>query len=72
MRAKLQEVERDLRRRWHQPVPEQGRWLGSVVRGYYAYHAVPTNVSALQHQWCAHIVSWPQRPGAATERLPCR
>ena len=48
MRAKLQEVKRDLRRRWHQPIREQGRWLGSVVRGYYAYHAVPTNMSALQ------------------------
>ena len=27
----------------HLPVPEQGRWLGRVMRGYFAYHAVPTN-----------------------------
>ena len=27
----------------HEPIPEQGRWLGQVVRGYFAYHAVPTN-----------------------------
>jgi len=27
--------------------PEQGKWLKSVVTGYYAYHAVPTNVRAL-------------------------
>lgn len=27
----------------HVPVPEQGRWLGQVVRGYLASHAVPTN-----------------------------
>lgn len=27
----------------HLPVPEQGRWLGQVLRGYFAYHAVPTN-----------------------------
>jgi RNA-directed DNA polymerase len=26
----------------HQPIPEQGRWLAQVVRGYFAYHAVPT------------------------------
>ena len=31
------------RRRWHQSVAEQGAWLGSVVRGFFAYHAVPTN-----------------------------
>lgn len=27
----------------HLPVPDQGRWLGQVMRGYFAYHAVPTN-----------------------------
>ena len=26
---------------------EQGAWLGSVVRGFNAYHAVPTNTRAL-------------------------
>ncbi|MEJ8823925.1 hypothetical protein WKW80_18150 [Variovorax humicola] len=28
-------------------IPDQGRWLQSVVRGYFAYHAVPTNYRAL-------------------------
>ena len=37
----------DLRRRWHQDVAEQGEWLGAVVRGFFAYHAVPTNTRAL-------------------------
>src|SRR5215468_3174618 len=37
----------ELRRRMHQPIPEQGRWLAQVVRGYFAYHAVPTNFRAL-------------------------
>src|SRR5262245_28229994 len=46
-RAKLKEIGQELRRRMHQPVPEQGRWLGQVVRGYFAYHAVPTNSTAL-------------------------
>jgi RNA-directed DNA polymerase len=45
--AKLLEVNGDLRRRWHQDDAEQGRWLGSVVRGFFAYHAVPTNYRAL-------------------------
>jgi group II intron reverse transcriptase/maturase len=45
--AKLLEIGEDLRRRWHQDVAEQGQWLGSVVRGFFAYHAVPTNYRAL-------------------------
>src|SRR5215468_7674659 len=43
MRAKLAEVKKELRKRMHQPIPVQGRWLAQVVRGYFAYHAVPTN-----------------------------
>jgi RNA-directed DNA polymerase len=47
MRAKLSEIKEELRRRMHQAIPEQGRWLAQVIRGYFAYHAVPTNYSAL-------------------------
>jgi group II intron reverse transcriptase/maturase len=47
MRAKLREVKENLRRRMHQPIPDQGRWLAQVIRGYFAYHAVPTNFAAL-------------------------
>jgi group II intron reverse transcriptase/maturase len=47
MRAKLREIKQALRRRMHQPIPEQGKWLGQVVRGYFNYHAVPTNAPAL-------------------------
>jgi RNA-directed DNA polymerase len=45
--AKLLEIKEDLRRRWHQGMAEQGEWLGAVVRGFFAYHAVPTNTRAL-------------------------
>ena len=45
--AKLREIKEDLRRRWHQDTAEQGEWLGAVVRGYFAYHAVPGNTRAL-------------------------
>ncbi len=41
MKAKLVEIKETLNRMLHVPVPEQGRWLGQVVRGYLAYHAVP-------------------------------
>lgn len=47
MTAKLLEVKNELRRRRHDSIPEQGKWLGSVVRGYFAYHAVPRNKPAL-------------------------
>ena len=47
MRAKQQQVRDELRRRRHQPIPEQGRWLGSVVRGHRAYYAVPGNRAAV-------------------------
>jgi hypothetical protein len=47
MRAKLKEVGDQLRKRRHQPIPEQGRWLASVVRGHMAYYAVPGNTQAV-------------------------
>ncbi len=47
MRAKILEVKRELRRRMHQSIPEQGKYLKQVVTGFFAYHAVPTNRRAL-------------------------
>jgi RNA-directed DNA polymerase len=47
MRAKLHEISEGLRRRMHRPIPETGNWLGQIVTGYFAYHAVPTNSAAL-------------------------
>jgi RNA-directed DNA polymerase len=47
MQAKLKEVKKELRKRMHRPIPEQGRWLAQVVRGYFAYHAVPTNRASI-------------------------
>jgi RNA-directed DNA polymerase len=46
--AKLAEVKEELRRRMHQPIPQQGKWLQQVVAGWNEYHAVPTNIRALQ------------------------
>jgi RNA-directed DNA polymerase len=54
MRAKLRAVKEALRRRMHEPVDEQGAWLGRVVRGFLAYHAVPTNSGALS-AFRAHV-----------------
>jgi RNA-directed DNA polymerase len=46
LRAKLREVKETMRRRLHAPINEQGTWLRQVVRGYFAYHAVPNNIQA--------------------------
>jgi len=45
--AKLGELKEELRRRWHQPVAEVGKWLRTVVQGYFNYHAVPGNMDSL-------------------------
>jgi len=47
VRVKLKEIKEELRKRMHQPIPEQGAWLKQVVTGFYNYHAVPTNAHAL-------------------------
>ena len=48
MRAKLKAIKQELKRRMHQPIPVQGKWLGQVVKGWFNYHAVPTNSRALR------------------------
>jgi RNA-directed DNA polymerase len=48
MQAKLKMIKEEMWRRMHQPIPAQGKWLARVVRGYFNYHAVPTNAHALQ------------------------
>ena len=48
MRAKLHAVKAEMRRRMHHPIPEQGRWLASVLQGHYNYYAVPDNIEALR------------------------
>lgn len=47
LRAKLQEVKIELKRRMHEPIPEVGKWLKAVVRGYNRYFGIPTNLTAL-------------------------
>jgi group II intron reverse transcriptase/maturase len=47
MRAKLREVKMELRRRMHEPVPEQGKWLRVILLGHYRYYGVPRNSPAL-------------------------
>jgi group II intron reverse transcriptase/maturase len=85
MRAKLVEVNKELRRRRHQPIPEQGRWLRSVVHGHLAYYSVPGNIDTVQafrtevtRLWLKALrrrsqrtrLTWPRMNRIATRWLP--
>lgn len=55
MRAKIKKVRQDLRRKICLPVDLQGRWLRSVIRGYFNYYAVPGNADAL-NAFRSHLI----------------
>jgi group II intron reverse transcriptase/maturase len=57
MRGKLKEIKEEMRRRMHQPIPEQGRWLAQVVRGYFAYHAVRPTRRRSEHSAITWLTS---------------
>ncbi len=76
MRAKLHDLKVEMRRRRHLPIPEQGRWLASVLRGHYEYYAVPDNSRALgafRHavtaMWLRSLRRRSQRSRMTWERL---
>ena len=47
MRAKLRKIKQQLRARMHDPVPQTGGWLKSIVQGSFNYYAVPGNLDSL-------------------------
>ena len=85
MRAKLRAVSRRLKVMRHRPIREQGQWLGSVVRGHFAYYAVPGNRPALWaflsqatkvwYKWLRRRsqrtrITWPRMRQIAARSLP--
>jgi RNA-directed DNA polymerase len=60
LRAKLHKLKVELRRRMHLPIPEQGQWLGSVVRGHLNYYAVPGNIKAVNAYRFQAVRHWYQ------------
>jgi hypothetical protein len=76
MRAKLHVLQDELMRRRHLPIPEQGRWLASVLRGHCSYYAVPGNSVAVQafqneatRQWQKALRRRSQRSRLNWERM---
>lgn len=85
MRAKLSSIRVEIKRRRHRSVPEQGRWLGAVVRGHVNYYAVPSNgemaarfrTECIKHWWRAFkrrshksTITWDRMNRIAKRRLP--
>ena len=85
MRAKLKSVKTEMMRRRDYPIPDQGRWLASVLRGHYGYYAVPDNSEALRgfrrrvtRHWRRALsrrsqkgrMTWPQIDSLADRWLP--
>ena len=85
MAAKLREVKTSLMARRHLPIPDQGRWLASVVRGHLAYYAVPGNIDMVMafrtqatRHWCRalrrrsqrHRLDWERMNRLSTRWLP--
>jgi RNA-directed DNA polymerase len=48
MAAKLKEIKATLRKRLQRSLADTVRWLQSLVRGYFQYHAIPGNEVRLQ------------------------
>ena len=85
MRAKLRQIKQQLRLRMHDPVPQTGRWLQSVVQGHFNYYAVPGNLKSLgvfrdrllalwwhtlRRRSQKHRISWPHTLALAQRWLP--
>lgn len=85
LRAKLAEVKASLGWRRHEPVPNQGAWLSSVLTGHYQYYGVPHNIRALRsfrhhvrRQWYRSLkrrsqrsrLTWARMDRLATRWLP--
>jgi group II intron reverse transcriptase/maturase len=85
LRAKLEEIKQQLLNRTHDPIGQTGKWLKSVVQGYFNYHAVPGNLDslhvfrfrvtllwrqALRRRSQRHRLNWERMHQLAERRLP--
>jgi RNA-directed DNA polymerase len=68
MQNKLKAVKHEMRRRMHRPIPEQIRWLRSVMLGHYRYYGVPFNSIALWQFQQRIIILWKRALGKRSQR----
>jgi len=58
LRAKMKEVREEIVKRMHLAVPDQGRWLRSVLNGHFNYYAVPGNKKSIDAFRTQAMRSW--------------
>jgi hypothetical protein len=83
-RKQRPEVKAALRRRMPEPIPQQGAWLGRVLRGPYRYYGVPRNSrllavfhdgvmrdwgQTLRRRSQRHRITWPRLSALAEQWL---
>ena len=68
MRAKLKALKIEMKRRLHNPIPEQGKWLRSVLLGHYRYYGVPRNGPAMEAFRKEIVRLWKQALGRRSQR----
>ena len=76
MRARLQAIKMELRRRRHDPIAETGGWLNKVLTGHLNYFAVPLNArsvtwffSQVKHRWRRALARRSQRASLNWEKF---
>jgi RNA-directed DNA polymerase len=76
VRAKLKLIQVGLKRRMHLAIPEQGKWLASILRGHYQYYGVPYNSRsiwgyyyAIQRLWQRSLMKRSQKGRVRWERM---
>ena len=76
MRGQLHELKGEIEQRRHQPIPEQGQRLKSVVQGHLNYYAVPGNLRRVEtfrqqvkRYWLQALQRRSQRAGMAWARF---
>jgi group II intron reverse transcriptase/maturase len=85
MRAKLLELKQQLCNRMHDPIALTGKWLKSIVQGYFNYHAIPGNTDSLHafrnrlvrlwrtmliHRSQRHHLNWTRMQRLADQWIP--
>lgn len=72
MRAKLNELKLELRRRMHDPVSATGSWLRSVLLGHYRYYGVPRNIKAMSSFRYQVLWLWHRTLKRRSQKHRCR
>lgn len=69
-RKQLLEIKQELRRRMHEPIAKTGKWLRSVLNGYYQYHAIAGNIPVLKKVRRQVARSWFKALAQRSQRRP--